>query len=99
MDADDAPKVFDPPVRHSHGAGPPPARRVLRAQRGGQAARSAGPDQRRARDPYPPGIPVVAPGELITQPIVDYLQEIVAAGAFLEGAADQSLDSFRVIAR
>jgi arginine decarboxylase len=49
--------------------------------------------------PYPPGIPVVAPGELITQPIVDYLQEIVEAGAFLEGAADQSLDSFRVVAK
>jgi arginine decarboxylase len=49
--------------------------------------------------PYPPGIPVLAPGELITEPIVDYLQEIVAAGAFLEGAADQSLDTFRVVAR
>jgi arginine decarboxylase len=49
--------------------------------------------------PYPPGIPVVAPGELITEPIVYYLQEIVAAGAFLEGAADQSLDSFRVLER
>jgi arginine decarboxylase len=48
--------------------------------------------------PYPPGIPVLAPGETITEPIVDYLQEIVAAGAFLEGASDQALDSFRVVA-
>jgi arginine/lysine/ornithine decarboxylase len=48
--------------------------------------------------PYPPGIPVLAPGELITEPIVDYLEEIVAAGGFLEGAADQALDSFRVVA-
>jgi arginine decarboxylase len=48
--------------------------------------------------PYPPGIPALAPGETITQPIVEYLEEIVAAGAFLEGAADQSLDSFRVVA-
>jgi arginine decarboxylase len=48
--------------------------------------------------PYPPGIPVLAPGELITEAIIAYLEEIVAAGAFLEGAADQSLDSFRVVA-
>ena len=48
--------------------------------------------------PYPPGIPALAPGEAVTQPIVEYLEEIVAAGAFLEGAAEQSLDTFRVVA-
>src|SRR4051794_34033745 len=48
--------------------------------------------------PYPPGIPVLAPGETITQPILDYLEEIVAAGAFVEGATDQSLSTFRVVA-
>jgi arginine decarboxylase len=36
--------------------------------------------------PYPPGIPVIAPGELITEAIVD------------EGAADESLAEFRVVA-
>jgi arginine decarboxylase len=46
--------------------------------------------------PYPPGIPVLAPGEVITEPIVEYLEEIVANGAFLEGASDPALDSFRV---
>jgi arginine/lysine/ornithine decarboxylase len=49
--------------------------------------------------PYPPGIPVLAPGEEITEPILRYLEEIVAAGAFVEGASDQSLDTFRVVAR
>jgi arginine decarboxylase len=48
--------------------------------------------------PYPPGIPAVAPGELITDAIVGYLEEIVANGAFVEGAADPSLGSFRVVA-
>jgi arginine decarboxylase len=48
--------------------------------------------------PYPPGIPVLAPGETITRPIVDYLEKIVAAGAFVEGATDQSLSEFRVVA-
>jgi arginine/lysine/ornithine decarboxylase len=48
--------------------------------------------------PYPPGIPVAAPGEVYNQAIIDYLQEVVAAGGFLEGAADQSLDQLRVVA-
>jgi hypothetical protein len=30
---------------------------------------------------------------------VDYLEEVVANGGFVEGAADPSLDSFRVVAR
>jgi hypothetical protein len=30
---------------------------------------------------------------------VDYLEEVVANGGFVEGAADPSLGSFRVVAR
>jgi arginine/lysine/ornithine decarboxylase len=48
--------------------------------------------------PYPPGIPVTAPGEIITDTIVDYLEAFVANGGFVEGAADQTLDRFRVVA-
>jgi arginine decarboxylase len=48
--------------------------------------------------PYPPGIPAVAPGEVYNEAIVDYLEEIVANGAFVEGAADQSLEKLRVVA-
>jgi arginine decarboxylase len=48
--------------------------------------------------PYPPGIPVVAPGEVITGTIVEYLEAFVAAGGFVEGASDQTLDRFRVVA-
>jgi arginine decarboxylase len=48
--------------------------------------------------PYPPGIPAVAPGEVYSEAIVDYLEEIVANGAFVEGAADQALDKLRVLA-
>jgi arginine/lysine/ornithine decarboxylase len=48
--------------------------------------------------PYPPGIPVTAPGEIITDTIVDYLEAFVANGGFVEGAADQALDRFRVVA-
>jgi arginine/lysine/ornithine decarboxylase len=48
--------------------------------------------------PYPPGIPVLAPGERITDTVVDYLEKFVAAGGYVEGASDQSLDRFRVVA-
>jgi arginine/lysine/ornithine decarboxylase len=46
--------------------------------------------------PYPPGIPAIAPGETYTEAIIDYLQEVVAADGFVEGAADQSLSKLRV---
>jgi hypothetical protein len=37
-------------------------------------------------------------GETPNEPILDYLEEIVAAGAFVEGASDQKLTTFRVVA-
>lgn len=46
--------------------------------------------------PYPPGIPIVAPGERLTQTVVDYFQELAAAGVMVEGAADTTLAEFRV---
>jgi arginine/lysine/ornithine decarboxylase len=48
--------------------------------------------------PYPPGIPVTAPGEQITPEVVDYLQQLAAAGVMVEGATDESLAQFRVVA-
>src|SRR3954463_1047705 len=49
--------------------------------------------------PYPPGIPAIAPGEVLTEPIVGYLEEGVRNGAFVEGAAAPSLGSCRVVTR
>ncbi|MEU7568432.1 ornithine decarboxylase [Streptomyces fradiae] len=48
--------------------------------------------------PYPPGVPAVAPGEVITREVVDYLCGGVAAGMLLPDAADGSLETFRVVA-
>lgn len=48
--------------------------------------------------PYPPGIPAVAPGEVFNEANVAYLEEIVANGAFVEGASDPSLEELRVVA-
>jgi arginine/lysine/ornithine decarboxylase len=49
--------------------------------------------------PYPPGIPAVVPGEVYTDAIVQYLEQVVTAGGYVEGAADQTLDRLRVVAR
>ncbi len=48
--------------------------------------------------PYPPGIPITAPGERLTEEAVDYLEQIVAMGGMVEGASDESLETFRVVA-
>jgi arginine decarboxylase len=48
--------------------------------------------------PYPPGVPVVAPGEVITAEVVDYLTSGVAAGMLVPDAADPELNVLRVTA-
>jgi arginine decarboxylase len=48
--------------------------------------------------PYPPGVPAILPGELITEPVLDYLRSGVAAGMLLPDAADGSLNTIRVLA-
>ena len=47
--------------------------------------------------PYPPGIPLLAPGEVITEAIVSYLREGLAAGMHITGAADPTLATLRVV--
>ncbi|MFE0251351.1 aminotransferase class I/II-fold pyridoxal phosphate-dependent enzyme [Streptomyces sp. NPDC059010] len=48
--------------------------------------------------PYPPGIPVVLPGERLTEPVLEYLVTGVEAGMFLPDAADRGLRTVRVVA-
>jgi arginine decarboxylase len=47
--------------------------------------------------PYPPGVPVLAPGELITAAAVEALREVAAEGGRIAYAADPSLRTFQVI--
>jgi arginine/lysine/ornithine decarboxylase len=47
--------------------------------------------------PYPPGIPVLLPGEEITTDAIAFLQSIIQAGGFLSGCADGSLETLQVI--
>jgi arginine/lysine/ornithine decarboxylase len=47
--------------------------------------------------PYPPGIPILAPGERIGQDHVDYLRLIHAYGAFINGPEDVKLATIKVV--
>ena len=49
--------------------------------------------------PYPPGVPVLAPGELITADALDALREVRADGGRIAYAADPTLATFQVISR
>ncbi len=48
--------------------------------------------------PYPPGIPVILPGERINDEVVDYLLSGLKAGMVLPDPADPSLETVRVTA-
>ena len=47
--------------------------------------------------PYPPGIPVISPGEEITQEIVEYLALEKRAGVRMQGPYDSELRTIRVV--
>ena len=46
---------------------------------------------------YPPGIPILQPGELITDEIIDYIRANKKIGRRLIGAADPSLNTIKII--
>jgi arginine decarboxylase len=48
--------------------------------------------------PYPPGVPVLAPGELITAEAVNALREALAEGGRIAYAADPTLATLQVVA-
>jgi arginine decarboxylase len=48
--------------------------------------------------PYPPGIPILLPGELITGEAIAYLQQTQAAGGLITGCADPTLQQIQVVA-
>lgn len=49
--------------------------------------------------PYPPGIPAILPGELITAGVVDYLRSGIEATMAVPDAADPSVRTIRVVRR
>jgi arginine decarboxylase len=47
--------------------------------------------------PYPPGIPLLFPGERVTPAAIDSLQQVLAAGGIVTGCADPHLHTLRVL--
>ena len=47
--------------------------------------------------PYPPGIPVISPGEEITKEIIDYLDLELRAGEHMQGPFNKDLKKIRVV--
>ncbi len=47
--------------------------------------------------PYPPGIPVIMPGEAISIEALEYLQQIKHMGGFISGCADTSCGTVKVV--
>uniref|UniRef100_A0A7N0U5E3 Arginine decarboxylase n=1 Tax=Kalanchoe fedtschenkoi TaxID=63787 RepID=A0A7N0U5E3_KALFE len=46
--------------------------------------------------PYPPGVPLLIPGEVITHEALDYLELVVRQGGSITGASDPELSSILV---
>jgi arginine decarboxylase len=62
------------------------------------AAEAAGRIAAETVAPYPPGIPAIAPGEVLTGELVEALQEAAAAGTRLAYCSDPSLATLQVVA-
>jgi arginine/lysine/ornithine decarboxylase len=48
--------------------------------------------------PYPPGVPLVFPGELVTQEAINALRAAKAAGGYVTGASDPTLETLLILA-
>jgi len=46
---------------------------------------------------YPPGIPILLPGEVITQENINYIREHLEVGLPVQGPEDKTLEHVRVI--
>ena len=46
---------------------------------------------------YPPGIPILAPGERVTEDIIHHIRFAKEKGCSLQGTSDQNADYLQVI--
>jgi lysine decarboxylase len=47
--------------------------------------------------PYPPGIPVLAPGDVISPDKLEYLLHAAGLGTYISGPADPSLATINIV--
>ncbi len=77
----------------------PPREAFFRPNETRSAAAAVGRVSGELVAPYPPGVPVLAPGEVITVAALDALRAAQADGGRIAYAADPTLATFQVIAR
>jgi len=46
---------------------------------------------------YPPGIPILCPGERITEEVIDYIEDLKRAGLSVQGLEDSNLENINII--
>lgn len=46
---------------------------------------------------YPPGIPIVCPGEIITHEIIDYVKVLKEANLYVQGTEDPEVETIKVV--
>ncbi|MGE5627656.1 MAG: arginine decarboxylase, partial [Solirubrobacterales bacterium] len=46
---------------------------------------------------YPPGIPILCPGEIITQEILDYVKKLKETGLYVQGTEDPNVEYIKVV--
>jgi arginine decarboxylase len=92
-----SPLVARPPVAFDHETAMAPRDAFLGPSEAVPIAAAVGRTSCEAIAGYPPGVPSLLPGELISEEVVDYLRELTAAGARLHGAADPSFETVRVV--
>lgn len=46
---------------------------------------------------YPPGIPIVCPGEIINEEIINYVQALKAANLYVQGTEDPTVEMIKVV--
>ena len=46
---------------------------------------------------YPPGIPILAPGEMITDEIIQYILYVKEKGCSMQGTEDKSVNKLKVL--
>ncbi|GKU23936.1 aminotransferase class I/II-fold pyridoxal phosphate-dependent enzyme [Clostridium folliculivorans] len=48
---------------------------------------------------YPPGIPLLCPGEIITEEIIKYVEELKEVGLYVQGTEDSKVEYIKVVSK
>ena len=76
----------------------PPREAFLGTTRRVELAEAAGEIAAEPVSPYPPGVPLLVPGQRVHEGHVEFLRKGLEAGMMVEGVSDPSLEQLRVVA-